>query len=254
MKRNYEWDVNPKNEPRKVNVLDFLILCIILMSLVCYQTSSKISRSKELLEQQVVDNTKSQPKAVHTSRITGNYDELASEESKSYKDLYDANAIVDIKKSKGTREYIKRFSKVAVAEMDKYGIPASIKLAQAILESNRGKSKLAKEGNAHFAIKCSEGYQCGSHKEGKFRYYDTAWLSWRDHSKFLQKERYKDLYTYGRDYKKWAHGLKRAGYAEDKDYASKLIRVIEFYELNKFDKIEVTFKSLRSNSKGLISL
>ena len=140
--------------------------------------------------------------------------------------------------------YIQRFSKVAQSEMNKFGIPASIKLAQGLLESNNGKSRLAAENFNHFGLKCfSKSCQkghCSNHSDDShkdfFRKYQSAWESWRDHSQFLMGPRYAHLQKHDKkDYKKWAKGLKKAGYATDKKYDKKLIDLIEQYELHRFD-------------------
>lgn len=145
------------------------------------------------------------------------------------------------KKDPFAEAYIKRFAKVAIAEQKKFGIPASIKLAQGLLESNAGKSRLCTMYNNHFGIKCysktckkghCSNYSDDSHKDF-FRTYETAWESWRHHSQFLQGDRYKHLQALGTDdYKGWAKGLKKAGYATDKNYDKKLIDIIELYGLN----------------------
>jgi len=140
--------------------------------------------------------------------------------------------------------YIERFSKVAKVEMDKFGIPASIKLAQGLLESNSGKSRLAAEHLNHFGLKCfsktcDKGH-CSNHSDDShkdfFRNYKSAWESWRDHSQFLSGARYAHLKSNGMDYKKWAKGLKKAGYATDKKYDKKLIDIIELYGLDRYDQ------------------
>lgn len=142
--------------------------------------------------------------------------------------------------------YIKRFAKVAQTEMEKYNIPASITLAQGLLESNVGESRLSTRNNNHFGIKCFSR-SCGkghcsnftddSHKDF-FRKYDSAWESYRAHSKMLGGKRYRSLKKLGKkDYKGWAKGLKKAGYATDKRYAEKLINLIERLELYRFDEV-----------------
>lgn len=132
--------------------------------------------------------------------------------------------------------YVKRFYDVARSEMEQFGIPASITLAQGLLESSAGKSPLAREANNHFGIKCfSKKCKKGhcknfsdDHHKDFFRTYSSAWESFRAHSLFLQKDRYKHLLELERtDYKSWAVGLKKAGYATDPNYAKKLIRIIE---------------------------
>lgn len=141
--------------------------------------------------------------------------------------------------------YIKRYAQVAVHEMKAHGIPASITLAQALLESNAGHSRLAKDANNHFGIKCfsksckenhCKNYTDDSHKDF-FRIYNNVWESYRAHSLFLKRDRYKHLLKLKTtDYKSWAHGLKKAGYATDKKYADKLIAIIEALDLHRFDK------------------
>ena len=137
---------------------------------------------------------------------------------------------------------VDRFSKVAKAEQEKYGVPASITLAQGLLESNRGQSKLSLKANNHFGVKENKNgmayYGCNAKGEDCARYkiYNTAWESFRDHSKRLtQKKRYKHLKDFGVDYKKWAEGLQKAGYATDKAYSKKLIRLIEELSLYYYD-------------------
>ena len=141
-------------------------------------------------------------------------------------------------------EYVKKFKDLAIKEMERTGVPASIKLGQAILESNAGQSTLAVEANNHFGIKCfarnckkghCSNYTDDSHKDF-FRAYPNANESYHAHSLFLQKDRYKHLKKLGtKNYKSWAHGLRKAGYATDKKYAPKLIKLIEVLNLNRFD-------------------
>lgn len=138
------------------------------------------------------------------------------------------------------QKYIKRFSPVAVIEMHKFGIPASIKLAQALLESNVGTNQQAVEFNNHFGIKCFSkncgNSHCFNSVDGSYRSYENAWTSFRNHSLFLQNEKYKHLNAIGTfDYKNWAISLENAGYSSDKNYAEKLIKIIEFFNLNQFD-------------------
>ena len=142
------------------------------------------------------------------------------------------------------REYVKRFAKSAIIEMEKYGIPASITLAQGLLESDAGESRLASESNNHFGIKCRSkcrGCTCRNYADDDiydmFRVFDSSWDSFREHSLLLQIERYSHLRKIDpKDYKKWAVGLKKAGYATDKNYHNKLIRIIEELDLSQFDK------------------
>ncbi len=141
-------------------------------------------------------------------------------------------------------EYIKTFSEIAQYEMKAYGIPASITLAQGLLESGLGKGELAVKTNNHFGIKCHTGWQGDydfhddDEKGECFRKYNHPMYSYRDHSEFLSnRSRYAFLFDYGaKDYKRWAKGLRQAGYATDKRYSQKLIYLIEKHNLNKFDK------------------
>jgi len=151
------------------------------------------------------------------------------------------------KKVKNCDQYINRFAKVAQAEMKKFGIPASITLAQGLLESNIGTSKLAVKNNNHFGIKCfskkcRKGH-CSNfnddHHKDFFRNYNTAWESYRAHSQLLQKKRYQKLYKLKTgDYQGWAKGLQKAGYATDKQYANKLIKLIKRLKLDRFDTLK----------------
>ena len=140
-------------------------------------------------------------------------------------------------------KYIEKYSGIAVSEMERSGVPASITLAQGLVESRAGLSPLAAKGNNHFGIKCHNDwkgrkmYQDDDAKGECFRVYPTAEQSFRDHSDFLRyRDRYKSLFDLKpTDYKAWAHGLKKAGYATDPQYASKLIRIIEENSLSQYD-------------------
>lgn len=152
-------------------------------------------------------------------------------------------AVVDAKR-KTCDNYIEKYTKIAQEEAELYNIPASITLAQGLLESNAGESQLAKRENNHFGIKCRSkciGCRCANYtdddKYDMFRIFDTAWHSFREHSKLLVGDRYRYLTKLSKsDYKNWARGLKTAGYATDKNYAEKLIRIIEHFKLYRFDR------------------
>ena len=143
--------------------------------------------------------------------------------------------------------YVKQFAEIAQAEMKKYGIPASITLAQGIVETNAGISRLATDNNNHFGIKCfsrkckkghCSNFSDDTHKDF-FRKYKSVWASYRAHSQLLTAKRYQPLFKHElTDYKNWAHGLKKAGYATDRRYAQKLINIIEDLELYRYDSIE----------------
>jgi LysM repeat protein len=141
-------------------------------------------------------------------------------------------------------QYIEKYKLLAIKQQHEYRIPASITLAQGLLESDAGSSRLARQGNNHFGIKCKPEWRGGrmyvddDEKDECFRTYKSVEESYRDHSLFLAKRKYYvtlfDLNLH--DYKGWAHGLQRCGYATDKSYGTKLVRLIETYELYKYDK------------------
>jgi hypothetical protein len=140
--------------------------------------------------------------------------------------------------------YIQKFSRIACEEMKKYGVPASISLAQGLVESRAGTSKLAVSNQNHFGLKCFSrnckkghctNFTDDTHKDF-FLKFGNARQSWQAHSKLLASGRYAKLKKYGRNYRLWAEGLKNAGYATDNTYAEKLIDIIERYELHQFDR------------------
>lgn len=140
-------------------------------------------------------------------------------------------------------EYIDTYKNIAIRHQQEYGIPASITLAQGLLESRAGRSRLATQGNNHFGIKCHKNlwdgdviYADDDRRHECFRKYDSAEESFEDHARFLKKKRYAPLFKLKvTDYEKWAKTLRECGYATDKRYADKLIELIETYELYKFD-------------------
>ena len=150
--------------------------------------------------------------------------------------------------NESTMDYIDEYNDIAILEMIAYKIPASITLAQGILESNSGRSRLAVKGNNHFGIKCHTWngkriYHDDDTRQECFRNYDHPLTSFRDHSLFLfGRKRYASLFDLRKnDYKGWAKGLRKAGYATDKKYPAKLITLIETYELDKYDHFDEDF-------------
>lgn len=146
------------------------------------------------------------------------------------------------KKNQIYLDYIDKYSSIAVSNQKKYKIPASITLAQAILESGGGTSQLTKKSNNHFGIKCHSDWKGGKvyfdddNKDDCFRKYKNAEESYKDHAEFLQKNRYSSLFKLNiQDYKGWARGLQKCGYATNKAYANRLIKIIEDYELYRYD-------------------
>lgn len=150
-------------------------------------------------------------------------------------------------------DYIEKHKELAVEQMLRFRIPASVTLAQALLETGGGRSRLAREANNHFGIKCHNSWN-GPYirvdddaPHEKFRAYRNVAESYEDHSIFLQQPRYASLFRLSpSDYKGWAHGLKKCGYATNPRYGHILIDLIQRYDLNKYDK----YASLRDLKKG----
>ena len=154
--------------------------------------------------------------------------------------------------------YVEAYKYVAIDEMVRSGIPASITLAQAIIESNAGVSNLARQSNNHFGIKCKDYWTGSAHfhpdddRDAKgnlipscFRKYDSVSASYADHSDFLMNSsHYQALFMYDKtDYELWAKGLELCGYASDPDYAAKLIRTIKLYQLHDLDYYTIQYVS-----------
>lgn len=148
------------------------------------------------------------------------------------------------KRNKIYEDYIKQYREIAVHEMKRHNIPASITLAQGLLESGAGRGELARKANNHFGIKCGGRWNGKSVRHDDdarnecFRAYKNAEDSYKDHSKFLRDgARYRFLFDLKiTDYKGWAKGLKKAGYATDPNYAKRLINLIELYDLYEYDR------------------
>ena len=142
-----------------------------------------------------------------------------------------------------TEDYIEYYNKIAMDEMRQYKIPASITMAQGILESGYGETTLARKANNHFGIKCHKDwkgkkiYHDDDEENECFRSYRNPVKSYKDHSLFLvNRDRYRFLFDINKkDYKAWAEGLKKAGYATDPEYSKKLISLIERFSLSKLD-------------------
>lgn len=154
--------------------------------------------------------------------------------------VLDAEIVWNPKGTKTQIEYVKRFAKIAVAEHKRYGIPASISIAQGLLESKAGESSLAKKNNNHFGIKCfshncKKGH-CSNHSDDThkdfFRIYPTAWESWRSHSLLIVAK-----FPFKGNSSQWANHLQNKGYATSKTYAEELIELIELIDLEKFNHI-----------------
>ena len=156
------------------------------------------------------------------------------------------------------QKYISKYSDLAIQHQKKYRIPASITLAQGLLESGAGQSDLARRSNNHFGIKCHSDWRGGRvyHDDDLrgecFRKYKRVEDSYDDHSRFLaERSRYERLFKLNiKDYKGWAKGLQKCGYATDRAYANKLIKVIEDYELYRFDSGKGTKKTSTKKQKS----
>lgn len=157
--------------------------------------------------------------------------------------------------------YVERFKDIAIEEMMKTGIPASITLAQGMLESASGNSTLAREANNHFGIKCHSGWTGKTILKDDdaagecFRYYNSAEESYRDHSEFLKRSHYAFLFDLDRDdYKGWAKGLKKAGYATNPRYPELLISLVERYGLDRYDKEETVLAKVNREERVLAQI
>ena len=160
------------------------------------------------------------------------------------------------------KEYVEKYKGDAIKEMRRSGVPASITLAQGMLESGYGNSELAKKANNHFGIKCHSSWNGPTYrldddkKDECFRKYNTVWQSYRDHSDFLKGgKRYAFLFNLKKtDYKGWCRGLKKAGYATNKNYANLLIDMVERYDLNRFVKRNKSNVNDKRDNRRNISL
>ena len=157
------------------------------------------------------------------------------------------------------QQYINQYKDIAIEQMQRYHIPASITLAQGLYESGAGRSELARKGNNHFGIKCNGWsgrriYHDDDELNECFRSYDNAYESYDDHSKFLTgSQRYRSLFQLKiTDYKGWAKGLKAEGYATNPQYAQKLIDLIQLYKLYRFDSAKDYDKFMAEHTKSSV--
>src|ERR1700744_338772 len=155
-------------------------------------------------------------------------------------------------------QYIDRFKTIAIQEMNLYGIPASITLAQGLYESGSGNSELAKNANNHFGIKCTSDWTGKSYYKDDdshndcFRVYDTPEQSFRDHSNFLKRKNYAHLFELDKnDYQGWAYGLKAAGYATNPKYPQLIIGIIQKYNLDQYDRPEGEVQKIKREDRVL---
>lgn len=230
------------------NYFKILLLSVVLIALGSCGSSKKVNTSRKPNSRPVVtakpSNTNRQPS--RTSKPSSSTDQTL-----------EATSTIKVT-PQNVQEYIATFKATAQTNMRQHGIPASIIMAQGILESGIGKGKLAREANNHFGIKCHVGwsgeviYHDDDSAAECFRKYKDASESYRDHGLFLtSRSRYNALFQLQKDdYKGWANGLKNAGYATDPKYPDKLIGLIERYELFLLDR-EVL--GTLSNNKPIIN-
>lgn len=156
------------------------------------------------------------------------------------------------------QQYINRFKTIAIQEMNTYGIPASITLAQGLFESGNGNGDIARYANNHFGIKSTSDwrgdvyYKDDDQHNDAFRVYDSPEQSFRDHSEFLKRKRYAHLFELDKnDYQGWAQGLKDAGYATNPNYPQMLVRIIQKYNLDQYDRPEGDIQKIRREDRVL---
>ncbi|MEZ4852768.1 glucosaminidase domain-containing protein [Flavobacterium sp.] len=225
----------------KFKLIVLLLASVFLFSCGASKKSKTATKSPTTTKPVVV-----KPKVTPVSKPTSKPNETLEATSKVYVE------------PKTVDEYINQFKDVAKNNMINYKIPASITLAQGILESGAGKGRLCKEANNHFGIKCHKGWEGDSitHDDDAeqecFRKYNDPADSYRDHSLFLtSRSRYATLFELDiLDYKEWAKGLKNAGYATDPKYPAKLIGIIERYNLNQYDEEVASNKRTITTNKN----
>jgi flagellum-specific peptidoglycan hydrolase FlgJ len=208
------------------------ILIILILGLMLVSCGSK---------KRIVTKKKNQPQRTERVVIKTKTDDPKIQAETSSEN--NVNTEVRNTYANSTEAYIANYSDIAKVEMRRYKIPASITLAQGILESASGQGRLAVEGNNHFGIKCHDWtgdkiFHDDDKNQECFRKYKHAEESFEDHSVFLVKRsRYADLFKHDEDdYESWAKGLRAAGYATDRKYPDKLISIIERFQLYKFDE------------------
>ena len=187
-----------------------------------------------------------------TARKVSNYNARRNNEQVQK----DNSAAITQYKSFTVYEYIDRFKGIAIQEMNLYGIPASITIAQGLFESGNGNSELARVANNHFGIKANSDwrgavyYKNDDNPNDAFRVYKIAEDSYRDHSEFLKKKNYAFLFELEKnDFTGWAYGLKKAGYATNPNYPQQLINIIQKYNLNKYDAPETNLQKIKREDR-----
>lgn len=150
------------------------------------------------------------------------------------------NTLIPNFANEDVQTYITRFKRVSLMEMQKFGIPASVKMGQAILASHAGKNVLAQQFNNHFSTFCSQNADCEivhiDNQQLSIKKYESAWEGWRDHSMLMAK-RYASFKKYGKNYREWAIALEEAGYSSEPNYGQQLVQCIENYKLYHLDTL-----------------
>jgi flagellum-specific peptidoglycan hydrolase FlgJ len=234
-----------------------LILILVTVSLNSCGSSKKTASNKSNSKKQAAENTVSEKeisKKTKIRNVSKNEQLLFVESDKVFKDFKKRNGA---KLNSFTVDYIGKYKNIAIKKMVEYKIPASITLAQGILESGNGLSTLARKSNNHFGIKCHSNwkgkkvYHDDDRKQECFRKYKNPEGSFDDHSKFLTtRGRYTFLFDLKPgDYKAWAKGLKKAGYATDRKYPSKLISFIENFDLDAYDDLVIHQKRIKKDRR-----
>jgi flagellum-specific peptidoglycan hydrolase FlgJ len=237
-----------------------ILLLIVLITLIgCTATKSVIVTTKKEYSKSKVAATRKKAPDKHTKTVRPIAGKIAAKEESNSKTEIIASTSKTLVTNDVIEIYIYQFKDIAIGNMKNYGIPASIILAQAILESGAGRGDLAKNANNHFGIKCHVGWTGESIKHDDdaaqecFRKYDNPSESFKDHALFLTgRSRYSKLFEFSKgDYKAWAKGLRAAGYATDPRYPDKLISYIERYNLDQYDN-QVLDVNYVSNEKQLL--
>lgn len=245
----------------KIRLALFLLALLVVSCTSSRPVVRTTSKPKVTTKKQPVAQTKTKTTTAKKPVVTNSSTKSATSESKSKTDSeVTLVATSNIKTyAEEIQIYVDNFKEIAQNNMRAHGIPASITLAQGILESGAGKGKLAQSANNHFGIKCHTGWTGESVKHDDdaaqecFRKYQHPSESYRDHSLFLTtRTRYSNLFKLDKgDYEAWAKGLKSAGYATDVKYPDKLIGLIERFELYKYDN-EVLSRDFKPAKKEII--
>ncbi|WNM19078.1 glucosaminidase domain-containing protein [Flavobacterium capsici] len=246
----------------KYNKALLIFLAVFLVSCSSSKPIVRTTKSNPVSKRPVATNTsktKTVATRVNSANSTNNSKEQNTSNDNTSTVVLEATTSVKVT-TKLVLEYIESYKEIAKDNMVKNGIPASITLGQAILESGAGTGPLSAQANNHFGIKCHKEWNGPSirytddEENECFRKYNDPSESFRDHSYFLtSRPRYSDLFKLNKDdYKSWAKGLKAAGYATDPKYPDKLISLIERYELQRFDA-EVLGKNYVSNNNTQVA-